>query len=138
GGVLRLKQSGINRIAVAAERQIRADIERITTVSTLGIVALFLLVHRSIRYLLLAVLPLVAGMLVATTAGLLVFGALHGLTLAFGSSLIGVCFDYPVYYINHHTLRPDAAGPHASLRRVWKGLRLGALTTMGGLAGLAW
>ncbi len=137
GGALTLQRSGLNRFAVASERRIRDDVHRISIVSTLGIVALFLLVHRSLRYLFIAVVPLVAGMLLATTVGLLVFGSLHGLTLAFGSSLIGVCFDYPVYVINHHTLFPGATA-EATLARVWKGLRLGALTTIGGLAGLAW
>lgn len=137
GGGLRLRRSGLNRFAVSSERRIRGDVERISVISTVGIVALFLLVHRSIRYLLIALVPLLAGMLLATTVGLLAFGSLHGLTLAFGSSLIGVCFDYPVYVINHHTLFPEATAD-ATLARVWRGLRLGALTTVGGLAGLAW
>ncbi len=138
GGALRLKQSGAHRIAVAAEAQIRGDTERIAALSSLGVVALFLLIHRSMRYLVLASLPIAAGMLVATTAGLAAFGRLHGLTLAFGASLIGVCFDYPVFLINHHTLRPAPDGPMGTMRRVWPALALGALTTMGGLAGLAW
>ncbi len=137
-GRLRLLQSGAHRIAVAAEAQIRRDTERISILSTVGVVALFLLIHRSLRYLALAALPLGAGMLVAMTAGLAVFGKLHGLTLAFGASLIGVCFDYPVFLINHHTLRPAPEGPTATLARVWPAVRLGALTTMGGLAGLAY
>lgn len=137
GGSLTLQRSGLNRFAVASERRIRGDVERISVISTVGIVALFLLVHRSLRYLFIAVVPLAAGMLLATTVGLLVFGSLHGLTLAFGSSLIGVCFDYPVYVINHHTLFPEGTA-EATLARVWRGLRLGAVTTIGGLAGLAW
>ncbi len=135
---LRLRQSGAHRIAVAAEGQIRGDTERISILSTAGVIALFMLIHRSLRYLALASLPLGAGMLVAMTAGLAVFGKLHGLTLAFGASLIGVCFDYPVFLINHHTLRPSPEGPHATLMRVWPAVRLGALTTMAGLAGLAY
>lgn len=138
GSSLRLRQSGAHRIAVAAEGQIRRDTERVSALSTAGVVALFLLIHRSMRYLALAALPLGAGMLVAMTAGLAVFGRLHGLTLAFGASLIGVCFDYPVFLINHHTLRPSPEGPRATLLRVWPAIRLGALTTMGGLAGLAY
>jgi predicted exporter len=138
GGGLRLRMGGAHRIAVAAEAQVRGDAERISLLGSLGVAALFLLIHRSMRYLLLASLPIAAGFLTATTVALLVFGKLHGLTLAFGASLIGVCFDYPVYLINHHTLRPSPDGPQATLRRVWPGTLLGALTTMGGLAGLAW
>lgn len=138
GGALQLRMAGAHRIAVAAEGQVRGDAERITLLGSLGVAALFLLIHRSMRYLLLASLPIAAGFLTATTVALLVFGKVHGLTLAFGASLIGVCFDYPVYLINHHTLRPSPEGPQATLKRVWPGILFGALTTIGGLAGLAW
>lgn len=137
GGGLRLLRSGAHPVSVAAEAQIRGDAERISALGSLGVAALFLLIHRSLRYLLLASLPIVAGTLLGTTAGLLLFGSLHGLTFAFGASLIGVCFDYPVYLINHHTLNPAPQGPAATLARVWAGLRLGALTTVGGLVGMA-
>ncbi len=138
GGRLRLRQSSVHHIAVEAEAQVRADVDRITLASTLAIVAFFLLIHRSLRYLLIASLPLGAGMVAALAVCSRLFGSIHGLTLAFGASLIGVCLDYPVYYINHHTLEPDPAGAYATLRRVWSGLRLGAFTTIGGLAGMAW
>lgn len=137
GPSLRLYRSGAHPVSVAAEAQIRGDAEHISAIGSVGVAALFLLVHRSLRYLVLASLPVLAGVLLATTAGLLAFGSLHGLTLAFGASLIGVCFDYPVYLINHHTLNPAPEGPAATLSRVWAGLRLGALTTIGGLAGMA-
>lgn len=136
GGDLRLLRRGAHPVSVAVEAQIRGDAERISALGSLGVAALFLLIHRSIRYLLLASLPIVAGTLLATAGGLALFGSLHGLTFAFGASLIGVCFDYPVYVINHHTLNPAPAGPSATLARVWAGLRLGALTTLGGLAGM--
>lgn len=138
GVPVRLRVGGAHPIAVAAEAQIRGDAERITLLGSLGVAVLFLLIHRSMRYLLLASLPIGAGFLTAATVGTLVYGKLHGLTLAFGASLIGVCFDYPVYLINHHTLRPSPEGVGATLRRVWPGTALGAVTTMGGLAGLGW
>ncbi|HEX4382393.1 MAG TPA: MMPL family transporter, partial [Myxococcales bacterium] len=73
----------------------------------------------------------------ATTAGLLVYGSLHGLTLAFGATLLGVCIDYPILYLNHQVLEP-AATPLKTLRRIRGALLLGALTTLGGFAGLGW
>ncbi|MFO0624609.1 MAG: hypothetical protein U0325_03260 [Polyangiales bacterium] len=133
---LRVHRAGAHPITVAAEAQTRRDAERISLAGSLGVAALFLALHRSPRYLALAALPVAAGTALAFAACLAAFGAVHGLTLAFGASLIGVTFDYPVYLINHHTLRPDDAGPSGTLRRVWPGLRLGALTTVGGLVGM--
>ena len=138
GGRLVLEQSGVHRFAVTSERIIRADIQRISLVSAVGILLLFLLLFRKLRYVLLAWVPLVIGALTATTVGLALFGRLHGMTLAFGAALLGVCIDYPVHLFNHHTLSPDATGPRGSLERIWIGLLLGAMTTVAGFGGLAW
>ncbi len=134
----RIAVSGVYRIAIASERAIRADVTRISVVSSIGVVLLFLLLFRSPRPLLLAVVPLLAGFVAAVTVTQLAFGRIHGLSLAFGATLIGVAIDYVAHALNHHTLAPDPAGPAASLRRIWPGLALGAGTTIAGLAGLAW
>jgi predicted exporter len=138
GGGLVLEQSALGRYAMAAEASIKADINRISIASTLGIVALCLLLFRSPRPLVLALLTLGAGFISATFATLIVFGRLHGLTWAFGASLLGVCIDYPLHLFNHHAHHPDPAGPGGTARRLAPGLLLGALTTLAGFAGLAW
>jgi predicted exporter len=137
-GALKLEMSGFNIFAVDVERSVKADISRVSTLSTIAIVLIFLLLFRSPRILLLALLPLGAGMLTATTAGLLVYGRLHGFTLAFGSTLLGVCVDYPILYLNHQVMNPAAGGPWKTLRRLAFPLCLGASTTLAGFVGLAW
>lgn len=138
GQGLRLRQSGVGRFALRAEAQIRGDITRISVISTLGVIALFLLLFRGPRLVLLSLVPLAAGVLTATSVSLLVFGRIHGLTLAFGASLIGVCIDYPVHLFNHHVLEPAADGAVGTMRRIRPGLVLGALTTVAGFVGLGW
>jgi len=137
GADIQLRQSSVGRFAIDAESRIRGDITRISVVSTLGIVLLFVVVLRSVRLMFLSMLPLLCGVLTATTVLLLVFGRIHGLTLAFGSSLIGVCIDYPIHLFNHRLLTPGSS-VEETLRRVRPGLLLGAGTTVAGFAGLAW
>ena len=136
-GALKLETSGVNTFAVDMERVIKSDISRVSTLSTLAIVLIFLLLFRSLPILLLSLLPIAAGMLTATTAGLLVYGQLHGFTLAFGATLLGVCVDYPILFLNHHVLQPDPGGPWKTLRRLAFPLFLGASTTLAGFVGLA-
>ncbi|HEY0135203.1 MAG TPA: MMPL family transporter, partial [Nannocystis sp.] len=135
---LRLERSAVARFALSAEHSMRADIQRISTVSLVGLLLLFLIMFRSPRLIVLAMVPLVAGVVAALAACLLVFGSVHGLTLAFGATLIGVCIDYSVHLFNHHLLDPPRGGPEASARRIGPGLWLGAWTTIAGFAGLAW
>jgi predicted exporter len=137
GQPLSLERSGVHRFAASSERRARADIARISGVSITALVILFLGVFRSVRLLFIAFVPLTGGILVATALGILVFGRLHALTLVFGSTLIGVCIDYPIHYMNHHTMLPGAGGPKDSLKRVWPALAMGALTTVAGFAALA-
>lgn len=133
-----LEQSAVARFALAAEGSMRADISRISTVSLLGLLVLFVAMFRSPRLIVLSMVPLVVGVLAALASCLLLFGAVHGLTLAFGATLIGVCIDYSVHLFNHHLLDPPRGGPEQSARRIAPGLWLGALTTVAGFAGLAW
>jgi len=137
GGTLRLEQSAVARFALESERIVKADIGRISTLSTVAIVLLFLVLFRSLRVLLLSFMPILFGVLFANTATLLLFGRVHAVTLAFGSSLVGVCVDYPIHFLNRHALEPAPDGPHGTLRRIREALLLGSATTVAGFAGLA-
>lgn len=131
-----VERSAMHRFAVASERSIRADVTRISTLSTVGIVLLFLFAFRSPRILVIALLPLVVGMAAAGATTSLIFGQIHGLTLAFGATLLGVCVDYPIHFFAHHTLEPAEGGAQATARRIWAGLAIGSLTSAVGFAAL--
>lgn len=132
----RLELSGVARYAIHSEEQIRGDIQRIGTLSTAGILVLFLVMFRSARMLLLGLAPLFFGTMVATIGSYLCFGSVHGLTLAFGASLLGVGIDYAEHYFAHYALEPEP-GPARTMQIVWPGLWMGAVTTIAGLGGLA-
>ncbi len=133
----RLEQAGVQRFAVAIERGLRADTQRISTLSTLGIIFLFVLLFRGPRFLFLGTIPLAVGTVLATASCRLVFGSVHGITIAFGSALLGVGIDFVAHYVNHHVLLP-AGSPEQTMKKLWPGLSLGALTTIAGLLGLGW
>jgi predicted exporter len=137
GGGLTLERGGVAPIAVDAERRMRGDLTRISALSTVAVVLVLVLLLGSLRGLVLAFLPVVAGALTAATVGLLLFGKVHGMTLAIGSTLIGVAIDYPILLLTHRVLAPDAS-PDAALGRVWIGALLGGLTTAAGFVALAW
>jgi len=137
GGGLTLERGGVAPIAVDAERRMRGDLTRISALSTVGVVVVLVLLLGSLRGLVLAFLPVIAGALTAATVGLLLFGQVHGMTLAIGSTLIGVAIDYPILLLTHRVLSPDE-GPDATLGRVWMGALLGGLTTAAGFVALAW
>ena len=139
---LHLEQASIHRIALRSEASIRGDIQRVSTLGSLGVVLLVLLIFRRPRYLLLAALPLAGGFAIGLAVTRLVFGSVHGLTLAFGATLVGVSLDYVAHLVSHHILDPPSPGSGRAgwrtLRHIAPGLALGAATTVAGLVGLAW
>jgi predicted exporter len=131
----RLETSAVARHTLTSEAQIRGDIERIGILSTCGILALFVVLFRSLRMVVLGLVPLWIGTALALVVCHFVFGEIHALTLAFGSSLLGVGIDYVEHYFSHYALAPEhGAGP--VMRSVWPGLWMGAVTTIVGFAGL--
>jgi predicted exporter len=134
GGRLRLESSGMGRYTVAAERSIRADTERISIISGVATLLMLWLVFGRLRVIPGILLPLAVGFLAGTAACLAVFGRIHGMTFAFGSSLMGVCIDYPLPLSHYRELVPDIAP--ARRRALIRALFLGCLTTMVGIAAM--
>ena len=73
---------------------------------------MLLAVYRSLPALLLGLLPVATGALVGVAAVALGFGAVHGITLGFGITLIGESVDYSIYFFiqSRRGLRRRAAG----------------------------
>ncbi len=136
GDDVEIEMSGANRVAVRAEESIRRDVRWIGACTFFGVAALFLLFFRTLMAFVLASLPALFGMLAATTASLVALGELDGLTIAFGTALIGVAIDYAIHTVNHHALSGPGVGAEETVRRLAPSLILGALTTMASFAGL--
>jgi predicted exporter len=133
----KLESTGLARFAQSTQRQIQRDISRISTVSIISLGALCWLLFRSFQLVLLLFVPVAAGMITAVASSLLLWGNVHGITLAVGASLIGVAMDYVLHFYAHHRLCPDARGPAATMRRIAWALALGAITTVVGFLALA-
>lgn len=93
-------RAGVPLFAAAASEQAEREIHTIGLGSLVGIVALTLLAFRSLRPRLLVMLSMAVGLVVATSASLLVFGQLHLVTLVFGASLLGVAENYGSNYFS--------------------------------------
>lgn len=133
GPGLTLELSGPGVFAVASRATIQGEVERLATAGTVAMVALLLVAFGSVVALGLAALPVAAGVLAGIVAVSLGAGSVHGLTLGFGTTLIGEAVDYGIYYLVQ--ARPLGA---VGWRRVhWPTVRLGLLTSLAGFAALA-
>lgn len=141
---LALVVSGSGTFAVASRTQIKAEVERLAIAGGVAIVGLMLLAFGgSLRTLVTAMLPVVSGVLVGIAAVSLVFGNVHGITLGFGTTLIGEAVDYAIYYLIQARpaalVTPGAPAGTGARRWIadnWPTVRLGLLTSVCGFAAL--
>jgi predicted exporter len=92
-----LLMTGPGVFSVETRDNIKHDVARLSAVSLVLIVALLLVVYRSPLTLVLGLLPVLSGVAAGLAAVSLAFGTVHGITLGFGTTLIGEAVDYSIY-----------------------------------------
>ena len=115
---------GTGQYGVALQSAVRQESVLFTSMAGVALTALVLWRFRSITALLCAALPLLVGALCGLLMLSLTGAAVHGITLAFGFTLLGVAIDYPLHLLTHHQAQP---GANSTL--LWRTLRLGVLST---------
>ena len=124
----RLLMTGPPVFAVAARAIVKGEVLRLSAISAVLITVLLLAVYRSLPALVLTLVPVASGALAGIAAVSLGFGAVHGITLGFGVTLIGEAVDYSIYLF--------IQGGGGFRRTVWPTIRLGVLTSICGFAAL--
>ena len=130
----RFVMTGPGVFSVTSRETIQSQVSHLSLISVLLIATLLLLVYRSVSALLLGFLPVVTGALAGIAAVSLGFGSVHGITLGFGTALIGEAVDYSIYLF---VQSEDAGASQAPwVKRFWPTIRLGVLTSVAGFASL--
>ena len=122
---LKLEKTGVGAFSVELQRTIRAEAKKRTILASGALLLILLLIYRSPRYILLATLPIGMGFLVGLSVLTLIFDSVHGITLAFGVTLMGVAIDYPLHLFSHSR---QGSGSTA-IEGIWPTLRIGAAST---------
>jgi predicted exporter len=122
---LTLDITGVGAFSVELQQTIRAEATVRSLLASISLMLVILVVFRRPRYLLLAALPLGMGFLAGLALVSLLFDKVHGITLAFGFTMLGVAIDYPLHLFSHAR---NCAGPMA-IRRIWPTMRLGVTST---------
>ncbi|MDR1968225.1 MAG: MMPL family transporter [Burkholderiaceae bacterium] len=127
-GQLTLRMSGSPVFSIDARAAIKSDIHRLSLLGSLGVVTLLLLVYRSLRNVVIGLLPVLSGILAGIAAVSLGFQSVHAITIGFGTTLMGEAVDYSIYYLI------QAQDRQAWQQRFWPTVRLGVATSICGFA----
>ena len=118
---------GAHASAFANESQVHVDLDRVSLVgvTVLALFILLLVVKGRVGALLLFP-PVALAMTLAAAVTALIDGSIHGLTLAFGSGIVGLAIDYGLH-----------GAFNSASSRTWRSNLIGLLTTLAGLLVLA-
>ncbi len=103
-----------------------AEAQTIGMIDTIGLILLLWIAYRSWKMPILGALPLATAGLAGLGAVLALSDGVHGITVAFGFTLIGVVQDYPIHLFSHQ--RPGLS-PWANARALWPTLATGVVST---------
>ena len=108
--------SGPGWFGVQASRHTRAEADRFGAITTVGFVLMLLLAYRSAVPIVVTALPLLSGAVVGFALLALIFGHAHGITVAFGFTLLGVAQEYPLRVFSHRRIGVETS---QCVRELW-------------------
>ncbi len=134
-GKYHLEMTGVPIFAVATQTLIQGDITKVSLFSSLALMLLFLSIFRSFSVLFQVFSLLVIVILSSILTTQFIFGYVHGMTVAIGSTLIGICIDYPIHAVAH-AQSVKAKFRTSVITKIWPSMLLGGFTTMIGYIAL--
>lgn len=129
---LRLLKTGPAVFAAESRERIITEAAALSTLSTVLVIALLWFAYRSVPTLLLGLVPVACGVLAGFAVVGAGFGYVHGVTLAFGVTMIGEAVDYAVYLFVQAEGGHDPLNSTSWQQRLWPTLRLGMATSIAG------
>jgi predicted exporter len=133
----KLVMTGPGVFSVLSRQTIETEVTRLSVIGTLIIIALLLTVYRSFTALVLGLLPVVSGAVVGVVAVSLGFGLVHGITLGFGTTLIGEAVDYSIYlFVQSRQGNPGTTASTDWVADFWPTIRLGVMASIVGFTSL--
>jgi predicted exporter len=134
---LTLQLSGPPVFSVTSRAQIEREVKFLAVTGVLVMGSLLMLAFASLRALAVAWLPVVSGVVIGIVAVSMIYGTVHGITLGFGSTLIGEAVDYAIYYlIQARSADATGQGWRRWVKEGWPTVRLGLMTSVCGFAAL--
>ncbi len=121
-----LTVSGTGVFSTMIEKRARSEATLLGAAATVGMVVLLLVAYRRVGNVLLGALPLASAGVAGLAAVSMLFDSVHGITLAFGFTLIGVAQDYPMHLFSHPRV---GRTPLETVRELWPTLATGVAST---------
>ncbi len=124
-----LEMTGVPVFAVSTQKRMQSDITFISIFSSFALTGLFFILFRSFRVLFWVACLLITVVCSAILMTQLIFGFVHGMTMAIGTTLVGICIDYPIHAFVHGQASPKNKRVNAMIK-IFPSMLMGGITTL--------
>jgi len=131
--------TGAPVFALESKKAISKQIQIISVLASCTLMLFLYWFFRSLKIMLIIAVPLAFAILTGMTAVILLDGFIHGISIAFGITIIGVAVDYPVHFFSHYLFLPSQSTHNRSttiMQSIWPMMRLGLITTIIGFSAI--
>lgn len=130
--------TGAPVFALESKKAISTQIKTISVIASFILLAFLYWFFRSLKIILLTALPLGFAVLTGMTTVILIDGFIHGITIAFGITIIGIAVDYPVHLYSHilFSNHKEKQTQQSIIQSIWPLIRLGLITTLIGFSAI--
>jgi predicted exporter len=131
--------SGIPIIAIENSNVISFQIKVISSIASIILAVFLFSLFKSFKFLILVSLPLFFAIIVGMSVVNFFYSYIHGISLAFGITIIGVAVDYPIHYFSQligNDKETSLVENKKIILRIWPKLKVGLITTLVGFSAI--
>ncbi len=126
GGILQFQLTGLPVASTLSREIIQSESRLFSLAASLALLVILYLGFRSLKLILLSSLPILSAIITGLFTILIWFNSIHGITLVFAITILGIAIDYPLHMFSH--LDPEQPS-NTSIKKIWGTMRVGLLTT---------
>jgi predicted exporter len=134
---VRITRAGVIEHSYRTAATVKKEVGMISSLSTIGIVLMFVCAFRSVVPLLASLVTVAASIAGGLCAVIALEGSINLISLVAGTSLIGISVDYAFHYFAELRYGRAAGDKEAALAHIRPGLVLAFLTTVIAFVGMA-
>ncbi len=124
---LKIQLTGLAAASVSSRKIIQAEARWFSVIATVALLMFLFAGFRSGKLVLISALPMLSAILTGLFVVLLWFKSIHGITLVFAMTILGMAIDYPLHFFSHLGQEQSA---QKNIKKIWGTMLVGLVTTM--------
>ncbi len=124
---LDIQLTGISVASTDSKTIIQKEARLFSVVATMALLTVLYFAFGSAKLVLISALPMFSAMLTGLFVVLMWFQSIHGITLVFAMTILGMAIDYPIHLYSHLNAEQHAAD---SMKKIWTTIVAGLVTTI--------